>query len=81
MLYIVVLCVQDHLHKRRPYDIESSRIWILRKAVAETSLCSNPEDGLESLVTQYQEDLNKVLDSIAHVQTIFCWTSPSSLDQ
>ena len=37
--------------------------------MAETSLCSNPKDGLEALVTQYQEDLNKVSDSIAPVQT------------
>ena len=42
---------------------------VLRKAVAKTSLCSSPEDGLEALVTQYQEHLNKVLDSVAPVQT------------
>ncbi len=40
---------------------------VLRKAVAETSLCSNPADSLEALVRQYQEDLTKVLDSIAPV--------------
>ena len=28
---------------------------VLRKAVAETYLCSNPADSLEALVTQYQE--------------------------
>ena len=44
---------------------------VLKKAVTETSLCSKPANGLEALVTQYQEDLNKVLDSVAPVQTKF----------
>jgi len=42
---------------------------VLRKAVAEISLCSNPADSLEVLVTQYQEDLTEVLESVAPVQT------------
>ena len=54
MLYILVLRVQDHLLQKKAIryrKLKGLNSEVLRKAVADTSLCSNPKDGLEVLVT------------------------------